>query len=131
VTAAVKSYAGAAEQGDGAPGADDALNGPISEDEVLEALLDLNNGKAASPHTGMPNDLLKPSYRHTVWRPGHGKASHAAVQRSLGGSCAAPDLDYGHDTVFLPSGGALRYGELSWHHPAGRDQQAVPYGAGR
>jgi hypothetical protein len=130
VTAAVKSYAGAAEQGDGAPGADDALNGPISEDEVLEALLDLNNGKAASPHAGVPNELLKYGGRDMA-RAALPSDSHAAVQRSLGGSCAAPDLDYGHDTVFLPSGGALRYGELSWHHPAGRDQQAVPYGAGR
>jgi hypothetical protein len=33
---------------------------PITEDEVLEALLGLNNGKAdASPHTGIPNELLK------------------------------------------------------------------------
>ncbi len=31
----------------------------ITEDEVLEALLGLNNGKAASPHTGIPKELLK------------------------------------------------------------------------
>ncbi len=35
------------------------MNGPITEDEVLEAMLDLNNGKAASPHTGVPNELLQ------------------------------------------------------------------------
>jgi hypothetical protein len=60
VTEAVASFAttGAAAPGDHAAAAD-VLNDPIAEDEVLEALTDLNNGKAASPHTGVPNELLK------------------------------------------------------------------------
>jgi hypothetical protein len=56
VTAEVGSFA---ELATGAADAGDAMNGPITEDEVLEAMLDLNNGKAASPHTGVPNELLK------------------------------------------------------------------------
>jgi hypothetical protein len=60
VTEAVASFAttGAAAPGDHEAAAD-VLNDPITEDEVLEALTNLNNGKAASPHTGVPNELLK------------------------------------------------------------------------
>jgi hypothetical protein len=43
--AACAYCATAAEQSE--TGADEAMNGPITEDEVLEALLGLNNGKAA------------------------------------------------------------------------------------
>ncbi len=38
---------------------DDALNGPITIDEILKAMAALNNGKAPSPLTGVPNELLK------------------------------------------------------------------------
>jgi hypothetical protein len=58
--AACAYCATAAEQSE--TGADEAMNGPITEDEVLEAVvLGLNNGKAASPHTGpyQMNYLLK------------------------------------------------------------------------
>jgi hypothetical protein len=54
VTAEVADYARAAEQGTSAAGTDEDMNGSITEDEVLEALLGLNNGKAASPHTAYP-----------------------------------------------------------------------------
>ncbi len=54
MTAEVADYARAAEQGTSAAGTDEDMNGSITEDEVLEALLGLNNGKAASPHTAYP-----------------------------------------------------------------------------
>ncbi len=35
------------------------MNDPITVDEILKALSQLKNGKAASPVTGIPNELLK------------------------------------------------------------------------
>ena len=53
----VRQYA--LELSDDVPAADDPLNGPITVGEVADALATLQNGKAAGPINGIPNELLK------------------------------------------------------------------------
>jgi hypothetical protein len=57
VTAAVPGYSSQVQADGGADG--HALSAPITLDEVAAALRTLKNGRAASPATGIPNELLK------------------------------------------------------------------------
>ncbi len=116
----------------GAEDADDAMNGPITEDtedEVLEAMLDLNNGKAASPHTGVPNELLKYGGRDMA-------QLLMPLFAAVWGAAALPwpGLDRRRDPVRLHVWRAMQLmqlGQLPWHHLAGCRQQAVSQGAGQ
>ena len=122
VTAEVGSFA---ELATGAADAGDAMNGPITEDEVLEAMLDLNNGKAASPHTGVPNELLKYGGRDMA------RLLMPLFATGVWGRCAAPGLDHRRDPVLLQVWRAMQHGQLPWHHLVGCSQQAVSQGAGQ